>query len=84
MAQQLSASEKLFQAVVQTATDAIIMWDQHGAIVLWNKGARTMFGYAAAEVVGKPLTLIMPPAVPPSASLWDGAGGDPRGGAGCW
>ncbi|UCE63001.1 MAG: PAS domain S-box protein [Nitrospirota bacterium] len=60
MAQQLRANEKLFQAVVQTATDAIIMWDQHGAIVLWNKGARTMFGYAAAEIVGKPLTLIMP------------------------
>jgi len=61
LAQKLSASENRFQAVVQTAPDAIILWDQQGIIVFWNKGAHAMFGYAAAEVVGKPLTLIIPP-----------------------
>jgi len=53
--------EKRFQVVVQTTTDAILLWDEHGTIVFWNKGAHTMFGHAEAEAVGKPLTLIIPP-----------------------
>jgi len=40
--------------------DAIILWDKNETIVFWNKGAHTMFGYAEAEVIGKPLTLIIP------------------------
>jgi PAS domain S-box-containing protein len=49
-----------FNPSVQTATDAIILWDEGGNILFWNKGAHTMFDYAEAEVVGKPLTLIIP------------------------
>jgi PAS domain S-box-containing protein len=60
LTQKLIASEKWFQFVVQTATDAIILWDEHGTILFWNKGAHLMFGYAAEEIVGKPLILIMP------------------------
>jgi PAS domain S-box-containing protein len=60
LAQKLVASEERFQSVVQTATDAIILWDEGGNILFWNKGAQTMFGYAEAEVVGKPLTLLIP------------------------
>lgn len=54
------ASEEWFQSVMQTATDAIILWDDQGNILFWNKGAHTMFGYGAEEVVGKPLTRIIP------------------------
>ncbi|MDT3777183.1 PAS domain S-box protein [Nitrospira sp. MA-1] len=60
LTQKLTASEERFQSVVQTATDAIILWDEHGTILCWNKGAHTLFGYAAEEIVGKSLILIMP------------------------
>ncbi len=60
LTQKLTASEERFQSVVQTATDAIIFWDEHGTILFWNKGAHTMFGYAAEEIVGKPLIMILP------------------------
>ena len=60
LTQKLTASEERFQSVVQTATDAIILWDQHGSILSWNKGAKRMFGYVREEIVGRPLTRIIP------------------------
>jgi PAS domain S-box-containing protein len=60
LAQKLVASEERFQSVVQTALDAIILWDEGGNIIFWNKGAHTMFGYPVEEIVGKPLTRIIP------------------------
>jgi len=56
----LMESEIRFQAVFQTATDAIVLADHTGRIMSWNKSAETMFGYTAEEMFGKPLTLIMP------------------------
>ncbi|MGD9851035.1 MAG: PAS domain S-box protein [Nitrospirales bacterium] len=60
MTQLRLAGEERFQSVVQTATDAIVLWDLHGNILSWNKGAATLFGYTQEEIVGKPLTLIIP------------------------
>ena len=57
----LSESEALFRAVSESAHDAIVTassWDQ---IIKWNRGAERIFGYSEAEVVGQPLTLLMPP-----------------------
>lgn len=56
----LMESEIRFQAVFQTATDAIVLADHTGRIMSWNKSAESMFGYTAEEMFGKPLTLIMP------------------------
>lgn len=56
----LMESEIRFQAVFQTATDAIVLADHTGRIISWNKSAESMFGYTAEEMFGKPLTLIMP------------------------
>jgi PAS domain S-box-containing protein len=58
--QALMESEIRFQAVFQTATDAIVLADHTGRIISWNKSAELMFGYSAEEMFGKPLTLIMP------------------------
>jgi PAS domain S-box-containing protein len=58
--QALMESEIRFQAVFQTATDAIILADHTGRIMSWNKSAELMFGYTAEEMFGKPLTMIMP------------------------
>ena len=56
----LMESEIRFQAVFQTAIDAIVIADHNGRIMSWNKSAESMFGYTAEEMFGKPLTLIMP------------------------
>ncbi|MBT4511922.1 MAG: PAS domain S-box protein, partial [Chloroflexi bacterium] len=56
----LADSEQHFRSVAQTANDAIITADSKGNIFMWNRAAEIMFGYSADEVVGKPLTVLMP------------------------
>jgi len=58
--ESLKHSEERFRSVAQSASDAIISTDSLGNIVFWNRAAETLFGYAADEALGKPLTLIMP------------------------
>jgi PAS domain S-box-containing protein len=54
------ANSNLFQAIVERAPDAIIFADRDGAIRVWNRGAETLFGYSAAEVLGNSLDVIIP------------------------
>jgi PAS domain S-box-containing protein len=56
----LEHGELLFYIVMQAAHDAVILADRQGIIRLWNNGARTIFGYAAEDIVGRPLVLLMP------------------------
>jgi PAS domain S-box-containing protein len=58
--ESLERSETLFRAVAQTAKDGIITINSRDDIVYMNNGAETMFGYSPDEVVGKPLTALMP------------------------
>ena len=53
-------SEKHFQSVAESATDAIITANKSGKIVFWNKVAKTLFGYASKEIIGKSLYIIIP------------------------
>ncbi len=56
----LSESESKFRSVVETASDAIVMSDADGNIVFWNRGACEMFGYDDAEVLHKPVVILIP------------------------
>ena len=56
----LVESEDRFQSVVQSAIDAIILADQRGNIIFWNKAAARMFFYTDQEMIGQSLTKIMP------------------------
>jgi len=56
----LGESEERFRSIVESATDAIILADDRGHIVSWNTAASTLFLYSKEEVVGKPLTMLMP------------------------
>lgn len=47
-------------AIVRSAADAIVTADSGGRIATWNPAAELMFGYQPHEVVGKPLTLLVP------------------------
>jgi PAS domain S-box-containing protein len=60
------AKLNLFQAIVEQAPDAIIFADRDGAIRVWNRGAETIFGYAATEVLGKSLDVIIPERLRPA------------------
>lgn len=46
--------------LTHTAIEGIVASDANGEIVFWNSGAATMFGYRASEVMGRPVTLIIP------------------------
>jgi PAS domain S-box-containing protein len=48
-------------AIVESSDDAIISTDLQGNIKSWNKGAERVFGYTAAETIGKPVTMLHPP-----------------------
>ena len=58
--EQLRESEERFRTIVETATEAIILADDKGNIISWNKGAQNIFGYSEAEMLGKPITPLMP------------------------
>jgi len=48
-------------AVIESADDAIISKTLEGIITSWNKGAERVFGYTAGEVIGKSITILIPP-----------------------
>jgi putative nucleotidyltransferase with HDIG domain len=50
------------KAVLQNVADAIVTANSDGAIESFNRSARELFGYAEAEILGRPLQLIIPPA----------------------
>lgn len=58
--ESLETSEERLRSVTQSANDGIISTDSSGAIVYWNETAGRMFGYSADEIIGKPLTVIIP------------------------
>ncbi|HUE70441.1 MAG TPA: PAS domain S-box protein [Pirellulaceae bacterium] len=48
-------------AIVEFSDDAIISKKLDDTIVSWNRGAERLYGYTAQEVVGKPLSILLPP-----------------------
>ena len=53
--------ESLFSAVVESSNDAIITKLLDGTITGWNGAAERLFGYTAAEAIGKSINIIVPP-----------------------
>ena len=47
-------------AIIESADDAIVSKTLQGIITSWNKGAERIFGYAGSEIIGKPVTVLIP------------------------
>ncbi len=47
-------------AIVESSDDAIVSKNLNGIITSWNQGAERIFGYSAAEAVGRPVTMLIP------------------------
>src|SRR5690349_14491786 len=58
--EEIRASELRFRAVVQSAADAIILYDESGKILFWNYGAEQIYGYGEDEIVGQNIEMLMP------------------------
>ncbi|HEX3353616.1 MAG TPA: PAS domain S-box protein [Terriglobales bacterium] len=56
----LRYSEENYRLVVETAPDAVISIDESGAILFANPASARIFDYDPAELIGKPLTILMP------------------------
>ena len=67
---QLRQADVTFAKVVDGLRDyAVLLLDEEGRIQFWNRAARSVFGYEAAEVVGRPAALLFPPEDRPEDAL---------------
>jgi PAS domain S-box-containing protein len=55
------SAAQLYAAILLSSEQAILSKDLSGVILTWNQGAQRLFGYAADEAIGRPLTIIFPP-----------------------
>jgi len=58
--EDLRTSEEMHRVIVETAHDAVISMDERGAIILANPATRRIFGCDPVELIGKPMTVLMP------------------------
>ncbi len=54
-------SDAQLLSVLDTAADGIIIIDEHGVVITYNKACERLFGYSAAEMIGRNVSEIMPP-----------------------
>jgi PAS domain S-box-containing protein len=57
---EIAPDPALFRAIVEQAPVSIILADREGVIRAWNRASESLFGFAAGEVLGRSLDVIVP------------------------
>ncbi|MFD2207996.1 PAS domain-containing sensor histidine kinase [Kiloniella antarctica] len=57
---ELKSSQQLMGSIVEGVSDAILATNQTGDLTLFNKGAESVFGYRAEEIIGKDISILVP------------------------
>jgi len=65
---RLIEEKLIFASIVEYSKDAIISMSLDGIITTWNKGAEEIFGYIKSEIIGKSISVIVPPNLPEEAT----------------
>jgi len=62
-ANRLASSEARYRAMFEAVGQPIVTIDEHGTVDAFNRAAERLFGYRAADMVGGPMTRLMPTAM---------------------
>jgi two-component system cell cycle sensor histidine kinase/response regulator CckA len=58
---ELQLARARLAAIVESSDDAIVSKNLMGVIQTWNKGAERVYGYSTVEMIGRPMSMLLPP-----------------------
>lgn len=67
---EIRKTKDYLQGIIEASADAIVTTSMDGRILSWNKGAEEIYGYAAEEVLGKPVLELYPPELKKERRQW--------------